>query len=282
MKRRDFLGLAASALALPHVQGHAATPARVVSVGGAITESIYALGLERSLIAADTTSTFPAVAERLPRVGYLRALSAEGLLSLAPSLILASEDAGPPAVLAQIKSAGVRWVSLPTAHTAASPVDKLRAIGEALGQPERAAARIRQYEAEWQRTQAGVARLGSRPRAVFVMSHGGPALNLAGRDTAADAMLKLAGCVNALEFNGYKAISAESLAAAAPDVIVTTVLSVEGMGGTASLLKRPGMAETPAARNKRVLAYDGLFLLGFGPRLPQAVEQLAKNARGMA
>jgi iron complex transport system substrate-binding protein len=282
MKRRDFLGLAASALVLPHHPVQAATPARVVSLGGAITESIYALGLERSLIAADTTSTFPAVAERLPRVGYLRALSAEGLLSLAPSLILASEDAGPPAVLAQIKSAGVRWVPLPTAHTAAAPVDKLRAIGAALEQPERAAARIRQFETEWQRTQAGVARLSGRPRAVFVMSHGGPALNLAGRDTAADAMLKLAGCVNALEFNGYKAISAESLAAAAPDVIVTTVQSVEGMGGTASLLKRPGMADTPAAHNKRVLAYDGLFLLGFGPRLPQAVEQLARQARGLA
>jgi iron complex transport system substrate-binding protein len=282
MKRRDFLGLAAAAFVLPHHRVQAATPARVVSVGGAITESIYALGLERSLIAADTTSTFPAVAERLPRVGYLRALSAEGLLSLAPSLILASEDAGPPAVLAQIKSAGVRWVSLPAAHTAAAPVDKLRAIGAALGQAERAAARIRQFETEWQRARAEIARLGGHPRAVFVMSHGGPALNLAGRDTAADAMLKLAGCVNALEFNGYKAISAESLAAAAPDVIVTTVQSVAGMGGTASLLKRPGMAETPAARNQRVLAYDGLFLLGFGPRLPQAAEQLARQARGLA
>jgi iron complex transport system substrate-binding protein len=238
--------------------------------------------MERLLVGADTTSLYPAVAERLPRVGYQRALSAEGLLSLAPGLILASEDAGPPAVIDQIKRAGVRWVSLKSAHTPEAPVEKLLAVGAALGQATRAAARTRQYEADWRHTQAAVAALAGRPRAVFIMAHGGPTLNLAGRDTAADAMLTLAGCDNALDFSGYKAISAESLVAAAPDVIVTTTQSVAGFGGLQALMTRPGLIDTPAARQRQAIAFDGLFLLGFGPRTPQAVMQLAQRARGQA
>lgn len=280
MKRRDFLAMSAVALAVPSRTASAAVPPRVVSVGGAITECVYALGMERLLVGADTTSLYPPVAQRLPRVGYQRALSAEGLLSLAPSLILAADAAGPPAVVAQIRNAGVRWVSLPSPHTPASPADKLRAIGEALGQTGRAAARIRQYETEWQRTRSYVTGLAKRPRAVFVMAHGGPTLNLAGRDTAADAMLALAACDNALEFEGYKTVSAESLAAAAPEVIVTTSQSLEGLGGIDALLARPGLDATSAALKKRVVAMDGLFLLGFGPRLPQAVAQLAQRTRG--
>lgn len=279
MKRRDFLALVTLALSLPV---RAAPALRVVSVGGAVTECVYALGMERLLVGADTTSLYPPVAQRLQRVGYQRALSAEGLLSLAPGLVLASDDAGPPVVIDQIKRAGVRWISLRSAHTPEAPVEKLLAVGAALGQATRAATRIRQYEAEWQRTRSYVAGLARRPRAIFAMAHGGPTLNLAGRGTAADAMLALAGCDNALEFDGYKAISTEALIAAAPEVVVTTQQSVEGLGGTAGLLSRPGLADTPAARQRRVLAFDGLFLLGFGPRLPQAVAQLAQRTRSGA
>jgi iron complex transport system substrate-binding protein len=282
MKRREFLALGAMTLALPTRPLHAAPALRVVSVGGAVTECVYAIGMERLLVGADTTSLYPPVAARLPRVGYQRALSSEGLLSLAPGLILASEDAGPPAVVEQIKRAGVRWVSLNTAHTPDAPVQKLLAVGAALGQPTRAAARIRQYEADWRRSQAAVAALPGRPRAIFVMAHGGPTLNLAGRDTAADAMLTLAGCDNALDFKGYKTISPEALLAAAPEVIVTTGQSVEGFGGLQSLFARPGLADTPAARKRHAVALDGLFLLGFGPRTPQAVMQLAQQTRGQA
>lgn len=282
MKRRDFLALGVAAAAAPPRLARASAQPRVVCVGGAITECVYALGMERMIVGADTTSLYPPVAQRLPRVGYSRALSAEGLLSLAPDLILASDEAGPPAVVAQVKGSGIRWVTLSAAHTPDAPADKLRAIGAAVGQPERAAARIRQYEAEWRRTAAWVAGLPAGPRTVFVLAHGGPTLNLAGRGTAADAMLMLAACGNALDFQGYKTISAEALSAAAPEVVVTTQQSVEGLGGLDALLLRPGLADTPAAKARRVVAFDGLFLLGFGPRLPQAVVQLAQRTRGRA
>jgi len=282
MRRRDFLTLGACALALPAQALRAAAPLRVVSVGGAVTECVYALGMESRLVGADTTSIYPPPAGQLPRVGYQRALSAEGLLSLAPSLILASRDAGPPAVVGQIQRAGVRWVTVTSAHTPDAPVEKLRTVGTALGRAELAATRIREYETEWARTRATVATLAGRPRAVFAMAHGGPTLNLAGRDTAADAMLTLAGCDNALDFKGFKTISTEALLAAAPEVIVTTTQSIAGFGGIPSLLTRPGLADSPAARMRRVIDFDALFLLGFGPRTPQAVLQLAQRARRTA
>lgn len=282
MKRRDFLALGVVAAAAQPRLAHASAQPRVVCVGGAITECMYALGMERMIVGADTTSLYPPVAQRLPSVGYSRSLSAEGLLSLAPDLILASDEAGPPAVVAQVKGSGIRWMTLPAAHTPDAPAEKLRAIGTAIGQSERAAARIRQYEAEWRRTATWVASLPTRPRAVFVLAHDGPTLNLAGRGTAANAMLALAACDNALDFQSYKTISAEALSAAAPEVVVTTQQSVEGLGGLDALLSRPGLANTPAAKARRVVAFDGLFLLGFGPRLPQAVVQLAQRTRGRA
>lgn len=278
MNRREFLAAGGVALALSSRRARAAAP-RVVSVGGAVTECVYALDMAHALVGADTTSLYPPLAQRLPRVGYQRALAAEGLLSLAPDLVLASDDAGPPAVVDQIRRAGVRWIGVASTYTPAAPAGKLRTVGDALGRKDRARARIHAYEADWERTRRRVATLPGRPRAVFVMAHGGPTLNLAGRDTAADAMLALAGLVNALDFDGYRTISPEALIAAAPDLIVTTTQSLDGLGGAGALTARPGLATTPAARNRRVLAYDGLYLLGFGPRLPQAVAQLAQQAR---
>lgn len=283
LTRRGFLTLTAlglaSALSAPRVRASGAP--RVVSIGGAITECVYALGQAHLLVGADSTSLYPAAAQALPRVGYLRSLSAEGLLSLAPRLILAAEGAGPPMVVAQVRRAGVQWVTLADGHTPQAPADKLRAVGAALDQPGRAAERIRQFEAEWAHTRTALAGLRGRPRAIFVMAHGGPTLNLAGRDTAAEAMLGLAGCDNPLEFTGYKTISAEALLAAAPEVIVTTTQSLDGLGGQGALLARPGIADTPAARRRHVVALDALLLLGFGPRLPQAVWQVALRARGL-
>lgn len=279
MNRREFLAAGGVALALSSRRTRAAAAPRVVSVGGAVTECVYALDMAHALVGADTTSLYPPQALRLPRVGYQRAMAAEGLLSLAPDLVLASDDAGPPAVVAQIRRAGVRWIDVASAYTPAAPADKLRTVGDALGRKDRARARIHAYEADWERTRRRVATLPGRPRAVFVMAHGGPTLNLAGRGTAADAMLALAGLVNALDFDGYKTISPEALIAAAPDLVVTTTQSLDGLGGAGALAARPGLAATPAARNRRVLAYDGLYLLGFGPRLPQAVAQLAQQAR---
>lgn len=272
---RPVLGLVCL---LGAVAAGAAPPARVVSVGGAVTEMVYALGAGATLVGADSTSLHPEAANRLPRVGYMRQLSAEGVLSLRPDLVLATAEAGPPATLAQLRASGVSLERLPVRHSVTAVRENLLAVAEALGRRAEGEALVRRFDADWSAVRERVARYPTQPRVLFVMAHGGAPL-AGGRDTAADAMIGLAGAVNAAAaLDGYKPLTAEAVLAAAPDVILVTTQGLEN-GGIDGLLARPGIALTTAGRQRRVAAMDAVLLLGFGPRLPQAVEQLAAKVR---
>jgi iron complex transport system substrate-binding protein len=256
----------------------AASPARVVSVGGAVTEMVYALGAGTTLVGADSTSVHPDAANRLPRVGYMRQISAEGVLSLKPALVLATAEAGPAAVLDQIRGAGVRLERLPVRHSAEAVRENLRKIAQALGRDAAGETLVQRFDSDWSAVRARVAALPTKPRVLFVMAHGGAPM-VGGRDTAADAMIGLAGAVNAAgAITGYKPLTAEAVLGAAPDVILVTDQALE-TGGIDALLQRPGLALTPAGRAKRIATMDAVLLLGFGPRLPQAVDELATKVR---
>ena len=277
LNRRDVLALCAMAAPLA---ARAAQTERVISIGGALTELIYELGAQSMLVGVDTTSLYPAVAQKLPNVGYARTLSAEGVLSLRPTLIVATEDAGPPAVVQQIEAAKVPLHVLRADHKFEGLISRTQKLGELLARPAEAKALTARLGAEWQTTQAGVAKLKSArkpPRVLFILSHGMNQVRIAGQDTAADAMIALAGGVNALQgVSGYKPLTPEAVIAAAPDLIVNTTQGLEAAGGVDGLLKLPGLAQTPAGRARRVYAPEAMELLGFGPRLPQAVLQLAQ------
>ena len=261
----------------------AASPAdqRVVAVGGTVTEIAFALGRGDRLVAVDSTSYFPQAATALPRVGYMRTLSAEGVLSLNPQLVLATADAGPPAALAQLRSAGVRIVTINADHSFEAVVAKVRSVGDALDAPGPATVMEKKLAEQWKQTTAKVATLPGRPRVLFLLAHTGNNLMVAGKDTAADAMIRLAGGANAIsEFSGYRPLTAEAAAAAAPDVLLITREGVETLGGSDRVWKAPGLALTPAGRARRLVSMDALLLLGFGPRLPDAVGELAQRLRG--
>jgi iron complex transport system substrate-binding protein len=279
LRRRCWIAGTAAVLAVPAVGLRAAPARRVVSVGGAITEIVYALGGERELVGVDTTSLYPAAARVLPSVGYARALSAEGVLSLAPSLLLATREAGPPAVMAQLRGAGVPVQTLDNARSFDGVVDAVRRVATWIGREREGRALAAQLDQQWSTTQRHVqARRNGQPapRVLFVLSHSLAQVRIAGRDTAADAVVTLAGGANAFgEVSGYKPLSPEAAIAAAPTHILTTDQGLQAAGGIAGLLKAPGLAATPAGRARRVLTLDALLLLGFGPRLPQAVAQLA-------
>lgn len=250
---------------------------RVVSVGGGLTEIVYALGAGERLVAVDSTSTWPAAAAALPRVGYMRQLSAEGVLSMRPDVVLTVPDAGPPAALAQLRAAGLRVEKLPADLSFEALRLRIRRVAGVLGTEaaaERLDARLR---AEWLDTQARVAAFRSAPRVLFVLAHGSSSSALvSGEGTAADAMIRLAGGRNAVAgFTGYKPLTAEAGASAAPDVLLLTAESAAALGGAERLLQHPGLALTPAGRSRRVVTLDALYLLGFGPRLPAAVRDLA-------
>jgi len=250
---------------------------RVVSVGGAVTEIVYALGLSDHVIAVDSTSRYPDQVTSKPNVGYMRQLAAEPILALDPSLVLAVEDAGPPAVLDQLREAGLPVVLVPDDPSPRGVLDKVARVAAALDEQEKGRALRTRLETELNALAAAVTRLPVRPRVLFLLSVGGGGAPLAaGRKTSAAGIIELAGGVNAIDaFEGYKPLSPEAAVAAAPDVILVTNRSLGLLGGETGLLSIPEIALTPAGQSRRVVAMDGLLLLGFGPRTGVAIEQLA-------
>ena len=253
---------------------------RLLTIGGAVTEIVYALGKGDEIIANDITSYYPDAANKLPKVGYMRTLSAEGLLSMRPTLIIADAGAGPPNVLEQIANAGVRVIQLQEGFTPEQVATNIRLIGKQLqvANTEKIAT---QYETSWQSAQAKVSELRNNPRVLFVLDHTGKNPQAAGDDTAANAVIKLAHADNvmAAQFRGYKPLTAEAMVAAAPTVIITTHEGIEASGGMEAFLNKPGLRMTPAGKAKRVISMDSLLLLGFTPRLPNAITELSQAVR---
>ncbi len=268
--------------------GSGAAPARrprLVTVGGGITEVVYALGAQDQLVGTDTTSLYPLAAQATPKVGYMRQLSAEGLLALRPDALIAGSDAGPPVVLDQLRSAGVRVELVLADHSWDEVRRKVAAVGRASGREAAARDLAARLDARWQAVRARVQ--GAKepgPKVLFVLSHTGSP-QVAGEQTAADALIRFIGARNALGgFGGYRPMTAEAMAQAAPDVILTTTQGIEALGGEAVFWQRPELALTPAWRRRgsgrALLHLDALELLGFGPRLPEVVERLHEMVRG--
>jgi iron complex transport system substrate-binding protein len=249
---------------------------RIVSVGGAVTETVFALGAGDGVVAIDTSSVYPEGALRLPRVGYQRTLSAEGILALSPNLVIVSDEAGPPAAIEQLRGAGVRVARMPSARTPDEAIARVVAVGEAIGRPTAdLAARMKRE------VTAAIARApADGPRFVLLYARSAGAVMIAGADTAGTAMVTLAGGRNAVpDVSGFKPLSAEVLIAAAPEVIVVPSRGLATLGGEAGLLAAPGVAATPAGRSRRIVAFDDLLLLGFGPRLGPAIDELSRLLR---
>lgn len=257
---------------------HAADARRVVGLGGSVTEIVYALDAGDRLVGADASSIYPPAATKLPKVGYYRGFSVEGVASLRPDLVLASDQSGPPQALEQLRKLGNQVVVLPSAPTVEALEKRITGVAAALGVAERGTALISRIRTEMQAISPGE----QRTRVLLVSSHTGK-LEAAGDDTAAAAMLRLVGAINVLaDQRGYKPFSAEAAAALRPEVIVTTRMSVDASGSVDAFLAQPGIAVTPAAKSRRVIVMDDLLLLGFGPRLPEALRQLAGGIAGKA
>ncbi|WP_420324920.1 heme/hemin ABC transporter substrate-binding protein [Mameliella sp.] len=250
--------------------------ADVLSIGGAVTEIVVALGQQHRLLARDTTSTYPPAVTNLPDVGYMRALSPEGVLSVGPSLILSEEGAGPPEALEVIRAADVDYVEVPDALDAAGILDKIEIIGSALGVPDRAEGLAAEVGAALDAAQARAdIPAEDCKRVLFVLSTDGGKINASGTGTAADAIIRMAGGVNAVDgFTGYKQLTDEAVGIAAPDVILMMDRTGDHASADDELFDMPAIRLTPAAKTRSVVRMDGLLMLGFGPRTAEAVEAL--------
>jgi iron complex transport system substrate-binding protein len=218
----------------------------------------------------------------LPRVGYKRSLSAEGILALRPDLLLANDDVGPPEVMQQIQAVGVEIAVIPDEPTVAGLRTKVRAVARVLNRVSQGEQLVARLNADLAEARRAVQDIRNKPRILFLLHIGSGADMSGGRDTVADAMIQLAGGVNVMRhaFTGYKPITPEAVVAAAPEIVLMTKRNLVSLGGKQKVIDRIGLANTPAGREGRVVAMDGLFLLGFGPRTGQAVAQLADQLHG--
>src|SRR5262245_33016839 len=251
----------------------------VVSLNGDFTEIIYALGLGEKLVAVDTSATFPAEAKALATIGYQRTLAAEGILSKSPTVIIGNENAGPPAVIEQIRGAGVPVLILQYSPTVESAPAKIRAVAEALGVPARGAELATKTQSEIDAARALAAKSTGKPKVAFLNLRGASTQQVWGKGTVADAMIAAAGAANAAAqagIDGSKPITPEALVGAAPEVCLVTGTALESVGGVDGMLAIPGLAQTPAGRGHAVLSFEDQYLLGLGPRTGQALLALVK------
>ena len=249
---------------------------RIVSVGGAITEILYDLGLADAVAAVDTTSVYPpsALAEK-PNVGYMRALSAEGVLSMSPSLLLVSEGAGPPDAIDVLKRSSVPFVSVPDDTTAAAVSARVRLRGRVVCREAQAEQLAASVEADFAALERLTAAIDAPKRVLFVMSLQSGRPLVGGADTAADAIIRLAGAENAAGvLEGYKPMSDEAVLEAAPDALL---MMASTAGHSGEVLSEPAFRLTPAAEAGRFITMEGQYLLGFGPRTPGAAADLARQ-----
>lgn len=280
MSRRALLAGMAAAPLLPKL-AVARDTSRIVSIGGSVTETIYFLSEEAGLIGADTTSLFPAAAMELPKVGYMRNLSVEGVLSLDPSLMLAVEGSGPPNALDSLRDAGLDLVMVPEAHDIDGVITKIRTIADVLEVPEKGRTLIRDVEIRANTVTEAIAGRTRKPRVLFLLDFREGSLMAAGRNTAAEGIISLAGGELVFDdFQGYKPISTESALNADCDVILMMDQTVERLGGPNAVLDLGPIRPLRAAREGRLISMDGLLMLGFGPRTPDAMVALASHLHG--
>ena len=252
-----------------------ADTSRIVAIGGDVTEILYALKAEGKIAAVDSTSQFPAQAlKEKPNVGYMRALSAEGVLSANPTAIVASKDAGPPDVVALLKASAVPYVEVPGDHTPEGVSAKIRFIASLVGAESAGDALARSVEQDFAALAQDRAKIGKPIRAIFVLTVQNGRATVAGANTSADAVIKLAGAENAaVGIEGYKPLVEEAATQLAPDAIVTMRHSSSTFTSD-EILSVKGLQASPAGQNKRVIEMDGLYLLSFGPRSAHAARDL--------
>ena len=250
-------------------------PSRIVAIGGSVTEIVYALGEEGRLVGRDSTSFYAQEALKLPDTGYIRALSPEGVLSLNPDLILMLDGAGPPPALEALKAAGVPIVTIPEGFDGKAIVDKIDAVGAALGVEDKAKALEGKVAAALDKAVASSAEAGRKARVMFVLSPRQGRLMVSGSKTQADGIIRMAGAENVLaDIEGYKPVSDEAVIAAAPDVILMIGGTGDHSASDETVLQLPAIAQTPAGKAKRIVRMDGMYLLGFGPRTADAIVSL--------
>lgn len=250
---------------------------RILPLNGGVAEIVFTLGLGDHVVGRDITATF-AEAEKLPQVTKAHDVSTESVLSLRPTVVLADTDTGPKEAIDQIRDAGVPVVVLDPATELADVTTRTTRIAEALGVPEAGKALNERMNDELAAARAAVPK-GSKPKVAFLYMRGSAAVYLiGGKGSGADSLIEAAGAVDAGKEAGldkpFTPITSEALVRAQPDVILMMTKGLESVGGVDGLVGIPGIGQTPAGMNRRVVDMEDGVLLGYGPRTSLVIDIL--------
>jgi iron complex transport system substrate-binding protein len=250
---------------------------RILPLNGGVAEIVFTLGLGDRVVGRDITATFEE-AKELPLVTKAHDVSAESVLSLRPTVVLADTDTGPSEAIEQIRDAGVPVVVLDPATKLADVSTRTTRIAEALGVPAAGRALNTRIADQLAEARAAVPK-GSRPKVAFLYMRGSAAVYLiGGKGSGADSLVAAAGAVDAGTGSGldkpFTPITSEALIKAQPDVILMMTKGLESVGGVDGLMEVPGIKETPAGLDRRVVDLEDGVLLSFGPRTPLVIDLL--------
>lgn len=249
-------------------------PSRIVSLGAAVTETVYALGHGENLVGRDQTSLWPQAATHLPDVGYPRHLALEGIVSLLPDTVLASHDAGPPHVLQGLSNAGVNVVNITTGPSWDDAKAGMQKVAAQLGQQEALATLLAAADED---LAAAKALTPSTPKKLlFLLAEGPAGWMAAGSSTRTQTLIEALGAQNVMaQARGYRPLSAEALLALGPDAILIASHGLK-QKSLQETLKSSGLEQVPAVKNGHVHVVDSSRYLTLGPRFGESVKALAQ------
>lgn len=254
---------------------------KIASAGGDITEILFEFGVGDKVVAVDTTSIYPESVKALPKIGYVRELSAEGVLGTGADLLIGSWDMGAPAAMENLKAAGMRVEYTPNGEGAQRYADKVNHIGQVLDMPERAAQMISAYDDALAQVNTRKQQLAKTPRVLLILSVRGGAPIAAGTGTTGNDIIALSGGENVASFEGWKGMNSEAIIAAAPDIIVLSDSHMQRLGGAEVVMSRPDIGQTPAGKKQNFVLLNAQMMLQFGPRSTAAMNQLMTAYEGI-
>lgn len=256
---------------------------RIIPLDGSVAEVVFALDLGANVVATDRSATWPPEASELPQIGYQRSLLAEPIAGFTPTVLIGTEIAGPEKTLDDLRRLGYPVVIVPSEATMQGPAEKIRAVAEALGVPNRGEVLATEMEKTIV-SNTQVFEEDIRPVVAALYIRGTGTQLVLGRNSATHWLINAAGGKNVadiLDIDQYKTITAESLLRAEPDILLVPSAGLESVGGVDGLLEVGGISQTPAGINRAVLAYDDQLLLGNGPRTGDLLKQLAADFRNL-
>jgi len=251
---------------------------RIVCVSKQLTEIVFALGANDKLVGVDLSSTYPKEAQKLTNVGYHRMLSAEGIISLRPSLVIHNGGIGPEEVVKQLEKVGIPLKAYPDTKTIAEVKDLFRQVGKDFNAEKKAEELCEKLDQDMGSIQEKAAKYKDKPKVVII--HFGRVVNnylVVGQKSNATQMLQWAGAVNAIDAGeGMKPINPEMIAKANPDVILATDFGFDRMGGLEKFKSLAGIALTNAGKNNKIYRIEEHDLIYLGPRTGENVLKLMK------